>query len=228
MLIPIGTLINASTILVGGILGMALGTRLPDRVRDMMFMAIGLCTLVLGVSMAMGSANMIVMFGSIVIGGVIGELLRLENRFINMGNALKRKLNGSNPEFTNGLVSATMIFCIGSMAILGPFEEGLRNDRTLLYTKSLMDGFTAMALASAYGLGIIFSIVPLLVYQGCLTIFAGYLLPLLPEAAMNELSATGGILILGIGLNILKIKEVPLTNFLPALIVAVALAHLVL
>lgn len=228
MIIPVGTLVNAGAIAVGGLCGLALGARVPDRVRTIMFQAIGLCTLVLGMSMALGTKQLMAVFGSILIGAVAGELLRLEDRFVNLGNRLKERLRGSNPEFTNGLVSATMLFCIGSMAILGPFDEALRGDRTLIFTKSIMDGFTAMALASAYGFAIILSIVPLLIYQGCLTVFAGYLLPLLPDPVMNELAAVGGFLIIGIGISILKLKNIPLTNFLPSLVVVVILTHLVL
>ncbi len=228
MLIPLGTLVNVLAIAVGGFIGMALGTRLPERIRQILFQAIGLSTLVLGASMAIKSEKMLLMFGSILLGAILGEVLRLEARFINLGDWLKRRLGTTNPEFTNGLVSATMLFCIGSMAILGPFQEALSGERTLLYTKSILDGCAAMALASAFGFGIILSVVPLFIYQGLLTVFAGLLLPLLPPPILTELTAVGGVLIVGIGLNLLKVVVIPLTNFLPSLVVVAVLANFVL
>ena len=228
MLLPIGTLVNVLAIIAGGFLGAALGSRLPDRIRMTVFQAIGLCSLVLGISMTLKSAEMLIMFGSIIIGAILGEILRLEQRFANLGNWLKKRMGASNPEFTNGVISATMMFCVGSMAILGPFSEALLGDRTLLYTKSMLDGITSVAFAAAFGTGIILSILPLFIYQGCLTVFASLLVPLLPEAILTELTAVGGLLIMGIGINLLKIKEIPLLNFMPSLIVVVVLANIML
>ena len=228
MIFPLGTLVNVLAIIAGGFLGVALGSRLPDRIRMIVFQAIGLCTLVLGFSMALKSAEMLIMFGSIIIGAVLGEILRLEQRFASLGNWLKKRLGASNPEFTNGVISATMLFCVGSMAILGPFSEALLGDRTLLYTKSMLDGITSIAFAAAFGAGVILSTVPLFIYQGCLTVFASLLAPLLPEAILTELTAVGGLLIVGIGFNLLKIKEIPLLNFMPSLVVVVVLANIAL
>ena len=224
MNLPVGSFINMAAVIGGGALGMLLGARLPDRVRAIVFQGLGLCTLVIGMQMAFKTANPLIMIFSILSGAIIGELLRLEDAFARAGEALKAKLRSGNPRFTDGFVTATLLFCIGSMAILGPFDEGLRGDRTIVLTKSILDCFAAIALASAYGVGVLFSALPLFAYQGGLTMFAGVLQPLLGPAVMNELTATGGLMVIGIGINLLEIKRIPLANMLPALLTAVLLA----
>lgn len=225
MILPIGSLVNAAAIVGGGAIGLMLGSRLPERVRSIVFQGLGLCTMVIGMQMAFKTNNPLILIFSILGGAVLGELLRLEDAFLRCGELLKRHLRSSNPRFTEGLVNATVLFCIGSMAILGPFDEGLRGDRTIVLTKSILDGFASVALASAMGIGVLFAAVPLLIYQGALTMFAGVLQPFLGPVVMNELTATGGVLILGIGINLLELKRIPLSNMLPALGVVVLLAH---
>lgn len=221
---PIGPLINALAILAGGLLGLAIGARLPERVRTIVFQGLGLCTLVIGLQMAFVTKSAIMLIFSILLGGISGELLRLEDRFLALGDRLKARLRSGNPKFTEGLVNAAVLFCIGAMAILGSFDEGLRGDRTIVFSKSIMDCFAAIALASAYGLGVAFAALPVLVYQGLLVAFAGLLQPWLSEPLMNELTAVGGVLILGIGLNLLNLVQIRLSNLLPSLLVVVVLA----
>lgn len=224
MILPIGPLVNAVAVVLGSSVGMLLGGRLPDNVRTIVFQGLGLCTMVIGLQMAMKTANPLIMIFSILLGGIIGELLHLEARFMSAGDALKARMGSANPRFTEGLVNATVLFIIGSMAILGSFEEGLRGDRTIVFTKSILDMFASMALASALGVGVAVSAIPVFLYQGALTVFSSALQPYLGPAVMNELTATGGVLILGIGINLLEIKRIPLSNLLPALLVAVLLA----
>jgi len=173
--------------------------------------------------MAIKTEDMMVMIFSIVIGAIIGEVLKLDQRFSNLAQKVKERTKSKNDQFTNGLISSTMLFCIGSLAILGPLEEGLSEDASLLYVKSIIDGFTAIVLASMYGTGVLFSVIPLFLYQGSITLLAGRLEPYLSDSMMNQLSATGGIMIIGLALNVLAIKEVKVANFLPALVVAVIL-----
>lgn len=225
-MLPVGSLINMAAVVCGGALGVLLGARLPDRVRAIAFQGLGLCTLVIGMQMAFKTANPLVMIFSVLSGAITGELLRLEDVLARAGEALKSGLRSANPRFSEGFVNATLLFCIGSMAILGPFDEGLRGDRTIVLTKAILDGFAAIALASAYGVGVLFSAVPLFLYQGSLTVFAGGLQPLLGPAVMGELTATGGVLVIGIGVNLLELKRIPLANMLPALLAAVLLASL--
>ena len=224
MILPLGPLVNALTVILGGVLGMGIGARLPERVRTVVFQGLGLCTLVLGMQMAFSTNSVIVLIISILLGSICGELLRLEDRFMALGDKLKAKLKSSNPRFTEGLISATVLFCIGAMAIIGSFDEGLRGDRTIVYSKSILDGFAAIALASAYGIGVALASIPLFIYQGLLVIFAALLQPWLGPTLMAELTATGGVLILGIGLNLLNITTIKLSNMLPSLIFVVILA----
>lgn len=223
MIIPVGPLVNALTIIAGGLLGLAVGSRLPERVRTIVFQGLGLCTLVIGMQMAFKTSSPIILIFSVLLGGITGEGLHLEDRFLSLGEKLKRVLKSGNPRFTEGLVNASVLFCIGAMAILGSFDEGLRGDRTIVFSKSIMDGFAAVALASAYGLGVAFAAMPVLLFQGTLVLLAGMLQPWLSPALMNELTATGGLLILGIGLNLLNVVQIRLSNMLPALVVVVVL-----
>lgn len=226
MIVPVGSLINAAAVIGGGFIGLLLGAHLPERVRLIVFQGLGLCVLVIGFQMALTMTNPLIVLFSILCGGIVGECLRIEDRLMVGADKIKAKFRSANPRFTEGLVGATVLFCIGSMAILGPFDEGLRGDRTIILTKAILDGFAAIALASAMGLGVVFSAVPLLLYQGALTIFAGALHPFLGDAVMTELTATGGVLIIGIGINLLDIKRIPLSNMLPALIMVVILVRL--
>ena len=202
-MIPVGAVVNASGIALGGLVGLAFGSRLPERVRTIVFQGLGLCVL--------------------VIGSVIGELLRLEARLVRVGDWLKQRLKSSNPLFTDGMVNASVLFCIGAMAIIGSFDEGLRGDRAVVLSKAIIDSFAALAMASAYGLGVLFSALPVLIYQGSLTLLAGSLQQWLDPATMTELTAVGGTLIIGIGLNMLEITHISLSNMLPSLLVVVGL-----
>ena len=165
---------------------------------------------------------------SILLGGLCGEAIRLEERFMRLSDSLKGRLRSDNPLFTEGLVNAAVLFCIGAMSFLGSFDEGLRGDRTLVYSKSVMDGFSAIALASAYGSGVPLAAVPLLLYQGLLVLFAGLIQPWIGPAALNEITALGGLMVIGIGLNLLNLTQIRLTNMLPALPMVAVLAWLCL
>lgn len=225
MILPLGPLVNALAVAVGAGLGMLLGSRLPERVRLIVFQGIGLCVLIIGIQSALKTANPLIMIFSIVIGSIIGEVLNLEDRLANLGDVLKKRFSSSNPHFTEGFLSASVIFCVGAMSILGSFEEGLGNGRSIVYTKSILDGFTAMAMASALGLGVMFSGAVIVVYQGLLVLFAALLIHWLTPAVMTELTATGGIIILGIGINMLELLRIRLANMVPALLVVVILSY---
>lgn len=225
MIMPIGPVVNAISVIVGGGLGMILGARMPERVRVIVFQGIGMCVLLLGIQGALKTANPIIMIFSIAIGSIIGELLDLETRLAHLGDNLKKRISSSDPRFTEGFLNASVIFCVGAMSILGSFEEGLGNGRSIVYTKSMLDGFTAMAMASALGLGVVFSSLTILIYQALLVLFASLLVSWLTPAVMTELTATGGIIILGIGINMLELLRIRLANMIPALLVVVILSY---
>ena len=223
MIFPLGSLINALAIVVGAVVGVLLGQRLTDRLQNIAFQAIGLCILILGLQMALKTNEILITIAALLLGGLIGEGLRLESRLTQVADGLKARLRSDNPKFAEGLVTAVVLYCVGSLAILGPIDEGLRGDRTLLYTKTLLDGFSAVILASAYGRGVAFSALPVLVYQGIITLSAGLSASFFTDDMIRELSAAGGILIVGIGINMLEIKHIRVTNLLPGLPIVLGL-----
>ncbi|SNS12617.1 hypothetical protein SAMN04488503_2860 [Humidesulfovibrio mexicanus] len=224
MTLPVGSLVNAAAIILGSLAGMALHGRFPERFRSIVFQGLGLCVLLIGAKMALTVSNPLLLIFAILLGGLAGELLRLDMAFERLGERAKALLRSGNPQFTEGLITASLIFCIGAMAIVGSFDEGIRGDATVLYTKSILDGFASVALASTFGSGVLFSFVPVLLYQGALTLFAGLFQQHFTPTVISQLTATGGLLILGIGLTLLDIKRVNLSNLLPSLLVAVLLA----
>jgi uncharacterized membrane protein YqgA involved in biofilm formation len=219
--LPIGTLINMLAVITGGFAGLFLNKKLTNRVQEIIFQALGLCTLVIGVQMSLQTNNFLLLIFSVVIGGVLGESLNLKSKIKNISNLIKAKFAPNNDKFSEGLISAFVIFCTGSMTIIGSLNEGISGDRSLLITKSVLDGLTAIVLASTYGVGVLFSVVPMLIFQGGLTLFASRFSGVFSELLLTELTAIGGVLILGISLNLLKIKEVRVVNLLPGLAVGV-------
>ena len=226
MVLPVGAAINAGAVVVGGCIGMLLGNRLPERMRLTVFQALGLCTLAIGVQMTFKTSNPLYMVGSVLLGAIIGEALHLEEAITSGGDRLKRALRSGNVHFTEGFVTASLLFCIGSMAILGSLQEGIGGERTIVLTKTTLDFFAAIAFGAAYGSGVMLASLPILVYQGGLTLFAGAVGPWMSDLMRAELEAAGGIMVLGIGVNLLEIKKIPLSNLLPALLVVVALCLL--
>lgn len=220
---PIGTFINITAVIIGSLIGLIMGSRFPQKVKTIAFQALGLISLLLGIQMALKVENPLTLIFSILIGAVIGQLINLEKVFDTIGEYLKHKVNSKNEKFSEGLVTAFIIFCIGSMTFVGSINEGISGDKTLLLTKSVLDGFTSIALASAFGVGVIFSVIPMLIFQGGLTLFAGLFQPFFTSGLMNQLTATGGILILGIGINLLEIKQIKVINMLPALLIIILL-----
>ncbi len=216
-MIPFGSLANAATIILGSLAGCLLHSRFPDRIRVIVFQGLGLCTLLIGLQMAFKMQGILVVIFSILVGGILGELLRLDTLLERLGNRFKCMLGSANPKFTEGLVTASLIYCIGAMAIVGSLEEGVNNNPTVLYTKAILDGFASVALASSFGSGVLFSFIPVLIYQGAMTLFAGYLQQYISPELIAQLSATGGLLIVGISINLMEIKEIRLSNLLPAL-----------
>lgn len=227
-----GTLINAAAVLAGTAVGTLLGGRLPERIRETVMHGLGLFTLVLGVSQGLEAFRpplsdvtrgaVLIILGSVLIGGVLGELLRIERGLDRAGEALKARFGRGQARFTEGFVVASLVFCVGPLTILGSIQDGLSGDYQLLAIKSLLDGFGALAFASALGWGVGFSVITILVYQGALSLSATALAGAFSDAMIAAMSAVGGILIIGIGLRLLSLREVRVANLLPALVLAPA------
>ncbi len=222
-MLPWGSLANAATVIAGSSLGLLLGTRIPPRVHRTVMHGIGLATLLIGMNMALEVQDLLLLVLSVLSGALVGEAVDLEKYLDRLATVLKNKIGSRSTTFTHGLITAFLIYCIGSLTIVGALDEGLRNDPTLILTKSVLDGFTSIALASSYGIGVMFSAIPLLIYQGAITLLAGFFQEVFTQPLISQLTAVGGILVLGLGLNLLEIKEIKITNLLPALIMVFAL-----
>jgi hypothetical protein len=223
-----GTFINMGAILAGTAIGSIAGSRLPARMRRIVLYGIGLVVLLLGFQMAVRSQNVLVVLGAILIGGVIGELLRIEDRLESLGQFFQTRFSkGSGQSISEGFVTASLVFCVGPMAILGSISDGLSGDYSLLSIKAVMDGFASVAFGASLGWGVGLSAISILVYQGAITLFAGSLPGVLNDSMITEMTATGGLIIIGIGIKLLDIKDLPLANLVPAIVVAPAILALI-
>lgn len=220
-----GTIVNAVAVIVASLLGLLINKRVPQRVHQIVFQAIGLFTLFLGMRLAFESNKILLVVLSLVSGGIMGELLRIEDRITYLSNRLKDKMNFGNPQFTKGFTTSTLLFCVGTMSILGSIQDGLGQEPELLYTKSVLDGFSALMLTVAYGIGVVFSVIPMVLYQGFLTLLAAQLDTFLEPKILAELSSVGGVMIIGIGINLMEIKTLRIMNLLPALLIVVILSY---
>lgn len=223
-----GTWINIATVLVGCCLGLVLGKRFPERVRETLMKGLGLFTLIVGLQMAFETDRVIITLVSVVIGGIAGELLDFHARLDRLGNALQARFGASsNNRFSEGFVTTSLIFCVGPMTVLGALQDGLTGDYQLLAIKSLLDGFVALTFAAGFGLGVAFSACTILIVQGSISLMAGHLDQVLTEAMIAEMVAAGGLMVLGIGFVLLDLARIRVANYLPALIVAPVLVALI-
>jgi uncharacterized membrane protein YqgA involved in biofilm formation len=213
-----GTIVNAVTVIIGSSIGMVLGGRMSERLKEIALQAIGLFTILIGITMVTKSQNYIDIFIALILGGVTGEALRLDTRLENLMENVKKRISPNSPHFVEGFVTATLVFCVGAMTVVGSIQEGLTGDATLLYTKSVMDGITSLTLASGLGIGVMMSAISVLVIQGGLTLLGSHLQFLTQQIYMNNLTGLGGILIVAIGFELLAIKKIKVLNLLPSLV----------
>jgi len=219
----IGTLINIASVIIGGVLGLIFGSRLPERIRQTVVAGLGLFVLGFGVYNFMQTKNPLIVLGSVLIGSLLGEWWRIEDGLEKIGIFLEARFSGSGDSnrFVRGFLTASILFCVGPMSILGSIQDGLTGNYSILATKSILDGFAALAFTSTLGVGVMFSVVVILVYQGGISLLAAQLTNVISTPMMNELTATGGILLVGIAIsNLLEIKRIRMGNFLPGLIIA--------
>ena len=238
-----GTLLNVTTVLVGSGIGVLLGNRLPGRTREVVTDGLGLVTLLVATTSAASvldpdladavgtSAPVLIVLGSVLIGGICGSLLRVEDRLEGMGDAIRRRVphgrGGDRERFVEGFVTASLVFCVGPLTILGSLDDGLGRGIDKLALKATLDGFASIAFAASLGWGVAASALVILVVQGSLTLLAALLGDLLPAVQISALTATGGLLLVGVALRLLRIKPVPVADLMPALIVAPALVGIV-
>ncbi len=221
----IGTILNIVTVLIGGGLGVLLGQRLPERMRETVLHGLGLVTLVVGVHLTLETQNVLIVLVSVLIGAILGEWWGIDVGLERVSEWLRvrvarRASARSMAHFTEGFVTASLVFCVGPMTILGSIQDGLTGDYSLLAIKSVLDGFAALAFASSLGIGVLFSALTILLYQGGLTLAAGLAQNVFSEAMIAEMTATGGVMILAIGLLLLDVRRIRVANLLPALLIA--------
>lgn len=224
----LGTLINVGTVLIGGALGLLFGARVSERLKATIVAGLGLFTAVLGVQMFLKTANPIIVLGALLLGALLGEWWRIEDRLQSLGVRLERRFarNADGAEdgssrFVRGFLTTSLLFCVGPLTILGSIQDGLTGDYKLLAVKSILDGFGALAFASTLGPGVLFSALVILVYQGGISLLAAQLSRSVTDPMMNEMTAAGGVILLGLALSsLLEIKKIRVGNFLPALAIA--------
>ncbi len=216
-----GSIINSLTIIFGGLIGLMLKKGISERYQETIMDGIALVVITIGIINAVESKNIILVISSLVIGSIIGEKVRIDKKLNNLGGFLESKFKKEGSTFTEGFVSATLVFCVGAMAIVGSLEAGLLSDYNTLIVKSMLDGITSMIFATTLGIGVLFSSLPVLIYQGSITLLASSLSNVLTTVVITEVSAVGGILIMAIGLSLLKVKEIRVANMIPAVLIPV-------
>lgn len=225
-MILLGSIANAAAIIVCGIVGSFLKKGLPKRYGDLVIAALGFFTVMLGVNFAMKLEHPLVVIFSLVIGAALGEWIDIEKRMDNFGNKVQARLKGFKGNFSQGFVTSSLLFCVGSMAIMGSLQSGLANNHETLYTKAVMDGVISVVFASTLGIGVAASALPVFIYQGAITLLAAFLQPYLSAAVVVEMTAVGGILLMGVGSNILEIKKVRVGNLIPAIFLPIIIMKL--
>ena len=228
-----GTFINIGAVIAGTLIGVLVGNRLPKAVQERVLMGLGLVTLVLGVDLALAwrDTNVLYVLGGVLLGGIVGEALDIERRLASLGDRIQARLASDNEHsrVSEAFFTASLLFCVGPLAVVGAIQDGLQGDYDALATKALLDGFASIALAGTLGWGVALSAVTVLVYQGAIANGATLFQDLLPEngEALAALTSAGGVLIIGISLRLLEIRDVKVGNFLPALVFAPGLYGLV-
>ena len=212
--------VNALAVILGSILGLLFWKWLKEEYTKTIIFCMGICVMVIGITGAIATSNIVIVIVCLVLGTILGELTKLENRLDGAGDWLKKKIPNSGSRFTEGFVSASLLFCIGSMSIMGSFEAGLQGKYDIIFTKALMDGIIAITFAATMGIGVAFSALTIILYQGALTLLASVIAPILSDPVVTEMGAVGGVMLIATGMNIIGLtkERIRVGNMLPALI----------
>ncbi len=221
-----GTLINAVAIIIGGALGLLFRKGFPERISQTTLHVLGLFTLVIGLSMAIQGQQLIMVLISLALGAALGEWLDIEGHLDRFGSWLERRLHVTEKSPAKGFIYASLLFCVGSMAIVGSITDGLKNDPSILITKAMMDGIISIPFAASMGFGVLGSAVPILLYQGSLTLLASKIQFFFTPVMVRELTSVGGVIVMGIGVNILGLQKIRVGNFIPALPLIIVILYL--
>lgn len=221
----LGTLVNTAAIIAGSLVGMTLFRgRISTRTNESIMKALALAVILIGIKNAMASQNTMLVIFSLVIGTYIGEQIDIESAMNRMGNWIEARIKGTDSGFSKAFVTTSLIYCVGSMSILGALESGLKGQHEILYAKSMLDGVASIIFSSTLGIGVLFSALPVLLYQGAITLGAGFLKDLLTDSVIADMTGIGGLLIIAIGLNVLEVKAIRVGNMLPAIFIPIVYA----
>jgi hypothetical protein len=215
----LGTIVNSIAIIFGALLGIIIKKGMKEKYKTTVMDGIGLSVVIIGIMGGIESNNIILIIASIVVGSIVGEILDIDSKLENLGNNMEKRFGKGDSNFSKGFVTASLVYCIGAMAIVGALESGLTGNHETLFAKSILDGITAIIFSSTFGIGVAFAAIPVFIYQGIITLLANSAKDLLTTTVINEMSAVGGILILAIGINILGIKKIKVANMLPSIII---------
>lgn len=226
-MVGMGTVVNVAAIAGGSLLGLLVGRGIKEKYQETVIYGLALCVIVLGIQMALQGQHILLTIISLVVGSILGEALGIEEKLEQVGTLLAEKFQKSRKKgdagtdaFVEGFLNASLLYCVGAMAIVGSIQDGLSGDPTTLYTKALIDGLSGIIYASNFGVGVLFSALSVGVYQGILPALAGFLGPWMSQLVVQEVAACGGLMILGIGINMTKLLKIRVGNMLPGLLVA--------
>lgn len=219
----LGTIVNALAVIIGCVIGLIFKKMISKKISDTVFTGLALCTLYIGISGAIKGQNTMIIIISMVFGGIVGEILDIDNFILKIGKRFEDKFSkkGETGNFVQGFVSASLLFCVGAMTILGSLQSGLTNNHEILFAKSALDFVAAIIYSSTLGIGVGFSAIFILVYQGSLTLMAQYISPFLSTTVINEMNAVGSIILIGLALTMLKVTKIKVANFIPAIFIPI-------
>ena len=224
----LGTIVNSLTIVIGSFIGLFVKGKINKKVSDTIMNGLALCVIYIGISGTLKGNNTIIIIIAIALGGFIGEIKDEDKRLENLGQRIEKRFNknGGDISIAQGFITSTLLFCVGAMAIVGSLESGLNNNHSTLFAKSLLDGISSIIFTSTLGIGVMLSSIVVFIYQGSITLTASFLSNFLSDVAINNMSAVGSLLIVGLGLNMLGITKIKVSNLLPAVIIAVSLSFI--
>jgi uncharacterized membrane protein YqgA involved in biofilm formation len=220
-----GTLVNGAAIIFGGLIGILLKKGIPEKIQDTIMKGVGLCVMYIGITGIIKGEETLLMILSIVLGAIVGETLDLDGKLTGLGKLLERKFkgNGGTTSIAEGFISSSLLFCVGALAIVGPLEGGVTGNYEILYTKAVIDGITAVIFASSLGVGVIFSAVLVIIYQGSFALLAQWIAPYLSDAVVREMSSVGSLILIGLALNTLGVTKLKVINYIPAIFISIIL-----
>lgn len=223
-----GTIVNVAAILLGGCVGLLVHRGIPKRLSDALMCAVGFCTMYIGITGALDGTNTLVVVLSLVIGALVGELLSLEDRLNKLGKKIENRFvkEGKTSSLAKGFVSASLLYCVGTMAIVGSLQSGLANNHQMLYMKAVLDGISSVIFVASFGWGAMLAVFPVFLYQGSITMLAQLVAPVLSESVIAQMNCVGSLLIIGLSLNLLQVAKIKVVNFVPAILVPIGLCPL--